>query len=124
MGALWTETAMESENLNGGIGPRSSLFKTHETGSVVATQRRCRIHFNVPRHGRIPSRKTILQWMSKLENSGSLLDVKYGPPKTITTPENEAQARQAFERSPHCSARKQARFVDILSSSPLGSQIL
>ena len=32
----------------------------HETGSVVATQRRFRIHFNVPRHGGIPSRKTIL----------------------------------------------------------------
>ncbi|PSN42225.1 hypothetical protein C0J52_18491 [Blattella germanica] len=91
----------------------------HETGSVVATQRRFRIHFNVPRHGGIPSRKTILQWVSKLENSGSLLDVKHGPPKTITTPENEARARQAFERSPHRSAHKQARVL-CLSRRSLG----
>ena len=90
----------------------------HETGSVVATQRRFRIHFNVPRHGGIPSRKTILQWVSKLENSGSLLDVKHGPPKTIT-PENEARARQAFERSLHRSARKQARVLG-LSRRSLG----
>ncbi|PSN43721.1 hypothetical protein C0J52_13997 [Blattella germanica] len=42
----------------------------HKTGSVVATQRRFRIHFNVPKHGGIPSKKTFLQWVSKLENSG------------------------------------------------------
>ncbi|PSN48539.1 hypothetical protein C0J52_05929 [Blattella germanica] len=91
----------------------------HETGSVVATQRRFRSHFNVPRHGGIPSRKTILQWVSKLENSGSLLDVKHGLPKTVTTPENEARARQACERSPHRSACKQARVLG-LSRRSLG----
>ncbi|KAJ4436129.1 hypothetical protein ANN_18756 [Periplaneta americana] len=36
----------------------------HETRSVVTTQTRFCVHFNVSRRDEIPSRKTITQWMT------------------------------------------------------------
>jgi hypothetical protein len=49
------------------IEHRVFVFETfiQTDSSVVLTQRRFRIHFNVGRHGAVPSRNTILKWVKK-----------------------------------------------------------
>ncbi|KAL4706461.1 hypothetical protein ACJJTC_003033 [Scirpophaga incertulas] len=60
----------------------------YKTNSVTEVQRVYRRQFNVGRHGHIPSRNTILSWVKKFEETGSVLDVKHGAPRTVRTPEN------------------------------------
>lgn len=80
---------------------------------MTEVQRVYRRQFNVGRHGHIPSRNTILSWVKKFEETGSVLDVKHGAPRTVRTPENVQTVREAFERSPRRSARKQSRVLGI-----------
>jgi len=47
-----------------------------------------RRQFNVGRHGRVPSRNTILTWVKKCEETGSVFAVKHGAPRTVRMPEN------------------------------------
>lgn len=47
----------------------------YETKSVIEVQRQFRRHFNVDRHGEVPSRNTILAWVRKFEETGSVLNV-------------------------------------------------
>jgi transposase len=44
----------------------------YETKSVTEVQRVFRRQFNVRRHGRVPSRNTILVWVKKFEETGSV----------------------------------------------------
>ena len=85
----------------------------YETKSVTEVQRLFRRHFNVGRYGRVPSRNTVLAWVSKFEELGSVLDVKHGAPRTVRTPENLERVREAFQRSPRRSARQQSRILGV-----------
>jgi transposase len=71
----------------------------YETKSVTKVQRVFRRQFTVGRHGRVPSRNTILAWVKKFVETGSVFDVKHGAPRTVRTPENLQRVREAFERS-------------------------
>lgn len=44
-----------------------------------------------------------MKWVNMFETNGSIVDNKYGPPKTVTIPENVARVREAFMLSPHWS---------------------
>ena len=52
----------------------------YETKSVTEVQRVFRRQFNVGRHGRVPSRNTILAWVKKFEETGSVFAVKRNCP--------------------------------------------
>lgn len=91
-----------------------TFFKTNE--SVTATQRAFRVHFRLRRHDPMPSRNTILLWVSNFRAGGSALKQKIpGRPLSARTPENIAAVRASVEQSPRRSARKHAaalRFSD------------
>jgi hypothetical protein len=53
-----------------------TFFKNDE--SVLVTQRKFRLLFNVPRHGRIPSRTTILLWVYNFRATASATKKKPG----------------------------------------------
>jgi transposase len=44
----------------------------YETKSMTEVQHVFRWQFNVGRHGRLPSRNTILAWVKKFEETGSV----------------------------------------------------
>jgi transposase len=71
----------------------------NEMKSVTKVQRVFRRQFAVGRHGRVPSWNTILAWVKKFGETGSVLDVKHGAPRTVRTPENVQRVREAFEHS-------------------------
>jgi len=49
-----------------------TFFKNGE--SITVTQRKFHLHFNVARHGRIPSRNTILLWVHNLRTTASAMN--------------------------------------------------
>ena len=53
-----------------------TFFKKGE--SVTVTQRKFRLHFNVARHGSIPSRNTILLWVYNFRATASAMKKKQG----------------------------------------------
>jgi len=64
-----------------------TFFKNGE--SVTVTQRKFCLHFNVARHGRIPSRNTILLWVRNFRTTASATKKKQGgSARTVRTPEN------------------------------------
>lgn len=82
--------------------------------SVVKTQREFRRHFNIERHGTVPSRNTLLRWVSGFRTTGNITKKK--PPglvRTSRTPENIARVRAALTRSPSRSARKHAQELNM-----------
>jgi hypothetical protein len=98
-----------------------TFFKNGD--SVVVTQRLCRRHFNIGRHGRIPERHTITNWVNKFHTTSSALDRKPGGSvKSMWTPENIEHVRNAVNRSPRRLVRKHASAPALSRSST--SQIL
>lgn len=76
------------------------------------------VTFSVNGIGTVPFQNTDLQWVSKWQKTGSVVDMKTpGPPKTACTPENVGRARAPFLHSPGQSARKQVRALDLPRSS-------
>ncbi|KAG8266144.1 hypothetical protein J6590_078192 [Homalodisca vitripennis] len=56
--------------------------------------------------GRVPTRKTIMLWVSNFRATGSALKLKStGRPKSARTPENIDREREAVEVSPRRLAR-------------------
>jgi hypothetical protein len=93
-----------------------TFFKNGE--SVVVTHRLFRRHFNIERHGRIPERHTITNWVNKFRTTSSALDRKPGRNvKYVRTPENIERVRNAVNRSPRHSARKHASALALSRSS-------
>ena len=84
-----------------------------ECDSIVEVQRRFRRKFNVERHGRIPSRNTILRWVEKWQATGTVANKFVGTSRTVRTPENTATIRNAVQQSPTRSAVQQAAALDI-----------
>ena len=80
-----------------------------------------RRQFSVVRHGRLPFRNTILAWVKKFVETGSVFAVKHVAPRTVRTAENLQRVREAFERSPRRSARQHPRiFLGVSRKSLFG----
>jgi hypothetical protein len=78
-----------------------ALYKNGD--SFVIARREFRREFGVHRNRAVPSAHTFKSWVRNFEATGSTLG---GSVKTVLTPENIAVVREAFERIPHCSARR------------------
>jgi hypothetical protein len=86
--------------------------------SVTAVQREFRRRFNFRRQDSVPTRNTILRWITNLRTRGSIMKNKPpGPLRTVRTPDNVERIRQAVLRSPGRSARRQSAALHISSRS-------
>ena len=74
------------------------------------TQRIFRRHFNIHRNDSVPSRNTVLLWVSNVREIASATKKRKPPGRqpSIRTPENIERVRQAFVRSPRRSASRNA----------------
>lgn len=86
-----------------------------ECKSIVNVQRMFRREYNIERHGRIPSRNTILRWVEKWQTAGTICNKFVGPSRTVRTAENIAMIRNAVQKSPTRSAVRQAAALGISS---------
>jgi hypothetical protein len=78
-----------------------TLFKNDE--SVIVIQRKFRLHFNVPRHGRI-------LWVHNFRTTTSATKKKQGgSERTVRTPEKVEAVRNAIEQIPRRSAISHAQ---------------
>jgi uncharacterized protein YlaI len=98
-----------ASSCHGAVGPstprvrRGDIFKNGK--SVTFIQRKFRLHFNVARHARLPSRNTILLWVRKVRTMASATKKKQGgSARTVRTPENVEALRNAVQQSPRRSA--------------------
>lgn len=87
--------------------------------SVVQVQRQFRREFNVPRHGRIPTRQTITRWARDFDNTGNVTSKFRGGVRTVRTPEVIDAVRQAIQRSPQRSALRHSMALQISERSLL-----
>ena len=75
--------------------------------SAVTTQRLFRRHFNIPRHGRVPCRNIIKEWVQNFRENGSALKRKpRGRIPKVRTPENFEKVRMAIVKGPRCSVSR------------------
>ena len=82
-----------------------TFFKNNDSATV--TQRVFRRHFNIRRNGKVPTRHTILNWVTQFRTTASIVNKKLpGRPRTARTPENVRRVAHAFQRSPQRSARR------------------
>lgn len=88
-----------------------------ENHSIVRTQRRFRLEFEVGRHGSIPTRNTILRWASNLHNRGSVKSNYHGSARSVRSVENIERVRIAVQRSPKRSAKKHSQALNISNTS-------
>jgi len=93
-----------------------TFFKNSEL--VFVTQRKFRLHFIVARHGRIPSRNTILLWVHNFRTMASAMKTKQGESaRTVRTPENVEAMRNAVEQSSRRSAARHAQALRLCDTT-------
>jgi len=81
-----------------------TFFKNNDSATV--TQRVFRRHFGIWRNGKVPTRETILNWVTQFRTTASIVNKKPpGRPRTVRTPENVRRVSHAFQCSPQRSAR-------------------
>jgi len=86
--------------------------------SIIQTQRDFRTNFDIPRHGTIPDRNTILRWVTAFNTTGTVLMKRTnGRNRAIRTPENVDRVRLDTLRSPNRSVRLRAVALGINESS-------
>jgi len=76
-----------------------TFFKNKDSATV--TQRVFRRHFDIGRNGKVPTRHTILNWVTQFRTTASIAN-KNSPsrPRTVRTPENVRRVAHAFQSSP------------------------
>ena len=100
---------------HGAVGPSTPRVRRGDDflkngESVTVTQRKFRLHFNVARHGRIPSRNTILLGVHNFRTTASATKKKQGgSARTVRTRENVEAVRNAVEQSSRRSAVRHAQ---------------
>jgi hypothetical protein len=63
-------------------------------------------HFDIGRNGKVPTRQTILNWVTQFRTTASVVNKKPpGRPQTVRTPENVRRLAHVFQRRPQRSAR-------------------
>lgn len=93
-----------------------TYFKNND--SATRTQRVFRRHFNLGRHGAVPTRQTIINWVNALRTTASATNKK--PPgrrRTIRSPENVERVRVAFQQSPRRSVLQHSQALGISDRS-------
>lgn len=104
--------AMEPWTVQHRVFTYDSYVRNNE--SVVAVQRDFRIHFNVGRHGAVPSRPTIMKWVTSFRTTGNIMAKKPpGATRTVRSLENIDRVRTAMTTSPGRSARRHASALHI-----------
>lgn len=93
------------------------LLKFKNGDTFLKTQRFFGSHFNVCRHENVPSRKTIVNWVSLFRNTGTTQQKTGGSIITVHTPENIEMVREAVIRSPRRCSRKQALALQLSNTS-------
>ena len=82
--------------------------------SAITTQRLFRRHFNIPRHGRVPCRNTVIEWVQNFRESVSALKRKpRGRIPTVRTPENVEKVRMVIVKSPRRSVRRHSAAIGL-----------
>jgi len=82
-----------------------TIFKNND--SAIVTQRVFRRHFDIGRNGKVPTRQTILNWVTQFRTTASTVNKKPPvSPRTVRTPENVRRVAHAFQRSLQRSARR------------------
>jgi hypothetical protein len=95
-----------------------TFLKNNDSGTV--TQRVFRRHFDIERNGKVPTRQTILNWVTQFRTTASIVNKKPpGRPRTVRTPENLRRVAHAFRRSPQRSARHHSIALRLSSKSDL-----
>jgi len=85
---------------------------------IPETQRFFRCRLNIGCHGNIPSRNTILRWVTSFRARGTIMKKKPpGPVATARTPQNVERVREAVVRSPTHFAQRHAVEFGISQSS-------
>jgi len=86
--------------------------------SAVTTQRLFRRHFNIPRHGCVPCRNTIKEWVQYFrENASALKRKPRGRIPRVRTPENVDKVRMAIVKSLRCSVRRHSTAIGLSDCS-------
>jgi len=81
-----------------------TFFKNNDPATVM--QRVFQQNFDIGRNGKVPTRQTILNWVTQFRTTASIVNRKPpGRPQNVRTPENMRQVAHAFQRSPQRSAR-------------------
>jgi len=85
-----------------------------KNGDSAITTRLFRRHFNIPRHGRVPWRNTIIEWVQNFrENVLALKRNPRGRIPTVRTPENVDKASMAIVKSLRRSVRRHSAAVGL-----------
>jgi hypothetical protein len=96
--------------------------------SATVTQRVFRLHFDIGRNGKVPTRQTILNWVTQFRTTASIVNKKpRGRPGTLRTPENVRRMAHAFERRQRvemCLTSNGAHLSDIIFKSRLENVML
>jgi hypothetical protein len=73
---------------------------------ATVTQRVFRRHFDIGMNGKVPTRQTILNWVTQFKITASIVDKKAPRrSRTLQTPQNVRRVAHAFQRSPQHSVR-------------------
>jgi len=84
--------------------------------SAVTRQRLFRRHFNIPRHGRVPCRNTIKEWVQNFRENASALKPR-GRIPMVRTPENVDKVRMAIVTSARRSVRRHSAAIGLSDGS-------
>ena len=90
-----------------------TFFKNNDSTTVTLCV--FRRHFDIGRNGKVPTRQTILNWVTQFRTTASMVNKKpSGRPRTVRTPETVRRVAHAFQRSPQRSASNGAHLSDII----------
>ena len=90
-----------------------TVFKNNDSATV--TQRVFRRHFDIGRNGKVPTRQTILNWVTQFRTTASIVNKK--PPgrhQTVRTPENVRRVDTVRQRAEMCFNSNGAHLSDII----------
>ena len=86
--------------------------------SAIRVQRLFRRHFNIARHGRVPCRNTIKEWVQNLRKNASALKIKpRGRIPMVRIPENVDTVRMVTVKSPRGSVRRHSTAMGLSDRS-------
>jgi hypothetical protein len=93
--------------------------------STTVTQHVLQRHFDIGRNGKVPTRQTILNWVTQFKTTTSIVDKKPpGRPWTVRTPGNVRRVAHAFQRSPQLPAHRHSISLHLTPKKWLENVIL
>jgi len=84
-----------------------TFFKNKDSATVTW-------RVDIGRNGRVPTRQTILNWVTQFRTTASIANKKPpGRPRTVRTPENVRRVAHVFQRSPQPSALRHSNALHL-----------